>query len=122
MVVVDNLQLIAPADYREPRRIQLEAIARDLKWLAKELNCVVLLLCQLNADAEGNEPDDRHYAESKQILAHADVAMLAHRADKADSDFLLKITKNRRGKPDRLTLIFDGAYQRFTDPSLVDLY
>lgn len=117
LLIVDNLQLVAPADYREPRRMQLETIARDLKRLAKELECVVLLLCQLNADAEGNEPDDRHYSESKQILSHADTAMLAHRADKADSDFLLKITKNRRGKPDRVTLHFDGAYQRFTDPS-----
>lgn len=118
MIVVDNLQLVAPADSKEPRRMQLESIARDLKRMAKELDCVVLLLCQLNADAEGAEPDDRHYSESKQILSHADTAMLAHRADKTDSDFLLKITKNRRGKPDRLTLHFDGAYQRFTDPLL----
>ncbi len=118
LLIVDNLQLVAPADSKEPRRMQLESIARDLKRMAKELDCVVLLLCQLNADAEGAEPDDRHYSESKQILSHADVAMLAHRADKTDSDFLLKITKNRRGKPDRLTLHFDGAYQRFTDPML----
>lgn len=120
LIIVDNLQLVAPADYREPRRMQLEGISRELKQLAKELDCVVLLLCQLNADAEGNEPDDRHYAESKQILSHADTAILAHRADKSDSDFLLKITKNRRGKPDRVTLQFDGAYQRFTDPSDVE--
>lgn len=120
LLIVDNLQLVAPADYREPRRMQLETIARDLKRLAKELDCVVLLLCQLNADAEGNEPDDRHYSEGKQILSHADTAMLAHRADKADSDFLLKITKNRRGKPDRVMLHFDGAYQRFTDPSEIE--
>ena len=121
LIVVDNLQLVSPTDHREPRRMQLETISRELKRLAKELDCVVLLLCQLNADAEGAEPDDRHYSESKQILAHADVAMLAHRASKADSDFLLKITKNRRGKPDRLTLHFDGAYQRFTDPMVAGL-
>lgn len=120
LIVVDNLQLVTPADYREPRRMQLEGISRELKQLAKELDCAVLLLCQLNADAEGSEPDDRHYAESKQILSHADTAMLAHRADKADSDFLLKITKNRRGKPDRVTLQFDGAYQRFTDPQDIE--
>jgi len=77
------------------------------------------LLCQLNADAEGKEPDDAHYSEGKQILGHADISILAHRADKGDSDFLLKITKNRHGKPDRLTLHFNGAYQRFIDPTLM---
>ncbi|HBE71131.1 MAG TPA: hypothetical protein DDW52_23535 [Planctomycetaceae bacterium] len=118
-IVLDNLQLVTPSDPKEPRRMQLESTSRELKRLAKELDCVVLLLCQLNADAEGNEPDDRHYSESKQILSHADLAMLAHRASKTDSDFLLKITKNRRGKPDRLTLHFDGAYQRFQDPVCV---
>ena len=100
------------------RRLQLVSITQDLKRLAKELDCCVLLLAQLNADAEGKEPDDTHYSESKQILADADVAMLAHRESKTDSDFLLKITKNRRGTQGRVNLLFDGAYQRFEDPLL----
>lgn len=116
LLIVDNLQLVKHTDNSMQRRLQLVSITQDLKRLAKELDCCVLLLAQLNADAEGKEPDDTHYSESKQILADADIAMLAHRADKTDSDFLLKITKNRRGKPDRINLHFDGAYQRFVDP------
>lgn len=108
--------LVQPADIKAPRRLQLTQITADLKRIAKELDCCVILLTQLNADAEGREPDDTHYWESKQILQDADVAMLAHRETKTDSDFLLKITKNRRGKPGQLRLHVDGAYQRFTDP------
>lgn len=117
LIVVDNLQLIKPLDYKQEKRLQLTGITNDLKRLAKELDCVVLLLCQLNADAIGKEPDDRHYAESKQILADADIAMLAHRSDQASKDFLIKVTKNRRGAQGRVVLQFDGAYQRFTEPS-----
>lgn len=119
LLIVDNLQLVRHQDSTIARRLQLTSITQDLKRLAKELNCCVLLLAQLNADAEGKEPDDTHYSESKQILADADVAMLAHRENKTDSDFLLKITKNRRGTQGRINLHFDGAYQRFVDPDLV---
>lgn len=116
LLIVDNLQLVRHQDSSMQRRLQLVSITQDLKRLAKELDCCVLLLAQLNADAEGKEPDDTHYSESKQILADADVAMLAHRENKTDSDFLLKITKNRRGTQGRVHLHFDGAYQRFEDP------
>jgi replicative DNA helicase len=118
LLVVDNLQLVRHADYSMQRRLQLCSITSDLKRLAKELDCCVLLLAQLNADAENKEPDDTHYSESKQILADADIAMLAHRESKTDSDFALLVTKNRRGTQGRITLRFDGAYQRFTDPSV----
>ncbi len=116
LLIVDNLQLVRHSDNSMARRLQLTSITQDLKRLAKELDCCVLLLAQLNADAEGKEPDDTHYSESKQILADADVAILAHRESKTDSDFLLKITKNRRGTQGRVNLHFDGAYQRFADP------
>lgn len=118
LLVVDNLQLIRHVDSSIARRFQLTSITQDLKRLAKELDCCVLLLAQLNADAEGKEPDDTHYSESKQILADADVAMLAHRTDKACTDFLIKVTKNRRGTQGRVNLHFDGTYQRFEDPLL----
>ena len=41
LLIVDNLQLVEPEDSREPKRIQLSMITRQLKLLAKDLKCEI---------------------------------------------------------------------------------
>jgi replicative DNA helicase len=118
LVVVDNLQLMQSDSPKLQRYEQLSRITGELKRLAKELRATVLLLSQLNADADNASPTDKHYSGSKQILADADVAMLMHRQTKTDSQVELNITKNRRGAPGKLYLDFDGAVQRFSEQEL----
>ena len=48
----DYIQLITPAGKEEQRRLQLERIVNDYKWIAKEYNCVVVLASQLNRALE----------------------------------------------------------------------
>lgn len=115
LVVIDNLQLMQSDSPKLQRYEQLTRITGDLKRLAKELQVTILLLSQLNADAENASPTDKHYAGSKQILADADVAMLMHRQSKTDSRVELKVTKNRRGAPGEIVLHFDGVVQRFDE-------
>ena len=44
----DYIQLIACNGKEEQRRLQIEKLVNDYKWLAKETNCVVVLASQLN--------------------------------------------------------------------------
>lgn len=48
----DYIQLITPSGKEEQRRLQLERIVNDYKWIAKEYNCVVVLASQLNRALE----------------------------------------------------------------------
>lgn len=111
LVVVDHLGLF-PYSPRMPRHQQLVQVTAQLKAMAKELNVTVLLLNQLNADADNSEPNDTHYAESKGILANLDVSILLHRETKTSEEMKCKITKNRKGAPGECKLHFDGECQR----------
>ena len=57
LIVVDYLQLMSGGG-QENRATELEEISRSLKALAKELDCPVLALSQLNRDVE-KRPDKR---------------------------------------------------------------
>lgn len=111
LVIVDHLGLF-PHDKKIPRYQQLVEVTRELKAMAKELEVAVLVLNQLNIDADGEEPTDRHYAESKGVLANMDVSVLLHRESKTSEELKCKITKNRKGAPGECSLRFDGVIQR----------
>jgi replicative DNA helicase len=63
-VFVDYLQLVTPNDERKNRYEQIGDICRGLKALAKELDCAVVALCQLNRLADGEIPRLIHLRES----------------------------------------------------------
>lgn len=111
LVIVDHLGLF-PHDRRVPRHQQLVEVTRDFKAMAKDLGMTILVLNQLNADADGEEPTDQHYSESKGILANLDVSILLHRESKTSPEMKCKITKNRKGAPGECKLAFDGVIQR----------
>jgi replicative DNA helicase len=115
LVVIDHLLLFPYKDKRVPRHQQLVEITRDLKQMAKECGVAVLLLNQLNADADGEEPSDKHFSESKAILQNLDVSILLHRETKSSEEMKLKITKNRKGAPGEVLMKFIGAVQRFEE-------
>ena len=48
VIIDDYIQLISPENGIDQRRLQLEKIVNDYKWLAKNNNCVVILVSQLN--------------------------------------------------------------------------
>lgn len=115
LVVVDHLGLFPHVDRRIQRHQQLVEVTRELKAMAKELNLTILLLNQLNADADGAEPSDKHYADSKGILANLDVSILLHREDKSALEMKCKITKNRKGAQGECKLLFDGEIQQVSN-------
>ncbi len=82
-IMVDYLQLMtAPGSARESRQVEVSAISRGIKALARELNVPIVCLAQLNRGAEqreGHRPRMSDLRESGSIEQDADVIILLHR-------------------------------------------
>jgi replicative DNA helicase len=119
-VVVDYLQLIT-GDARRDRHIVVGEISRQLKILARDLDCPVVALSQLNRDSVGKgrrAPSLGDLRESGSIEQDADVVILLQRAleedDKPGDRLNVYVAKNRHGKTGMRTLLFEGQYSRLT--------
>lgn len=121
LVVVDYLGLVK-GDYGENRVLEIGSITRSLKALAKELNCPVLLLAQLNRTLEqrgDKRPILSDLRESGSVEQDADVVMCLYRdelhnpesPDKGCAELLVR--KNRAGKTGVIPLVFQGEFCRF---------
>ncbi|MBL8874234.1 MAG: replicative DNA helicase [Phycisphaerae bacterium] len=84
-IMIDYLQLLtSPGAARESRQVEVSAISRNIKALARELNVPVICLSQLNRASEqreGNKPRMSDLRESGSIEQDADVVILLHRED-----------------------------------------
>lgn len=120
LIIVDYLQLVEPDDRRAPREQQVAAMTRRFKALARELNIPVLLVAQLNrqADTESAKPKLSHLRESGAIEQDANIVLFVHRvgyfndaADQTDCDVV--IAKNRGGPVGEVKLRWFGPHVRF---------
>jgi replicative DNA helicase len=131
LVVVDYIQLIEGGQGRDSRQEQIAKISRRLKILAKELDCPVLALSQLNRKAEDREdhrPRMGDLRESGAIEQDADMVLLLHRPEYYDANDSpgvaeLHIAKNRNGGVGTVKLTFVRHLARFenlrVDPPLM---
>lgn len=131
IVIIDYLQLLtAPGSARESRQVEVSAISRGLKALARELDIPIVCLSQLNRASEqreGNRPRMSDLRESGSIEQDADVVMLLHREDYyhvGNEEWLannpdkvgtaeLIIAKQRNGPTDLVRLTWDPDTTRF---------
>lgn len=116
LVVVDYLQLVEPLNRREPRQEQVAGIARHLKQLARELECPVLSLAQLNRSSEdrpGGRPRLADLRESGGIEQDSDMVVLLHRPDATTDIVEALVEKNRNGPTGPVTLVFRKEFMRF---------
>jgi len=127
LLVVDYLQLMrAPmrGNY-DNRQQEIAAISGGLKALAKELKIPVMVLSQLNREAEkreGGRPRLSDLRESGAIEQDADVvALIAPKDDRKDEEVVaeeitqavLIIAKNRNGPQGKIPLQFRRDITRF---------
>lgn len=113
LVVVDYIGLVRPDDHRIPRHEQVAQVTRDLKTLAKELDCPVIALCQLNR--EGDEsPRLVHLRESGSIEQDADMVILLHKTSETTVD--MKVAKHRQGEVGTIGMEWCGKRTRFVEP------
>ncbi|MBQ7649547.1 MAG: replicative DNA helicase [Victivallales bacterium] len=129
VIFIDYLQLIkVHSKSNASRENEVSMISGALKAMAKELNIPVVVLAQLNRQAEqqGEKPKLSHLRESGAIEQDADVVALLHRdRDKqyeqgeGNDDTPLKaeliIAKNRNGGTGKNHLLFFPRYTCFAN-------
>lgn len=103
VIVVDYLQLLKESDSKQPRERQVAQISRALKILARELDCAVIVACQLNRNAANadRKPALSELRESGSIEQDADVVILLHHElinNTPTGEVELVIAKNRTGR------------------------
>ena len=59
VIMDDYIQLVAPDGKIPERRLQLEKLVNDYKWLSKEMKCAVVLASQLNRSIESRYKNAR---------------------------------------------------------------
>ena len=131
IILDDYIQLINPTRQVDQRRLQLESLVNDYKWLAKEHKCVVVLASQLNRALETRstaaKPQLSDLAESGAIEQVAENVFFTYydykingNADKGKNIITIVARKVRYGETGEIDLGFDGDKARFYN-SIEDL-
>ncbi|HEY3777734.1 MAG TPA: replicative DNA helicase [Rhizomicrobium sp.] len=140
-VIIDHIQLVAPARRFENRVQEITDISKGLKVLAKELDVPVIALSQLSRGVDSRDdkrPVLSDLRESGSIEQDADVVMFVYREayylktrkpDESDPEFTkwsekmervnhladLLVEKHRHGATTKIELFFDDRFTRFKD-------
>ena len=132
-IMIDYLQLLSsPGAARESRQVEVGAISRGVKALARELKVPIVCLSQLNRGPESrdnNRPRLSDLRESGSLEQDADVVLLLHREEYyhiGDPDWLndpnnadkmgvaeIIIAKQRNGPTGTVRLTWDSNTTRF---------
>ena len=124
LVVVDCLQALAVSDNDEMSVEESGHCANELKQLAVDFNCPVLLLSQLGTHSN-QRPTHTDILNASVIEPSADVFMLLYRIDAGVTHgslaaMELMISKNRGGSIGRVLLNFDQRFLRFQQHNELD--
>ncbi len=122
MIMIDYLQLMQVAGHTEGRTQEISEISRSMKALAKEYDCPVIALSQLNRGVEqrpNKRPMNSDLRESGAIEQDADVILFIYRDeyyneesnDKGIAELILG--KQRNGEIGTCRAAFVGKFTRF---------
>ena len=127
IIFIDYIGLITSETPDAPMYEQQSAISKSLKSLARELEIPLVVLCQVNRDAEGVEPNLAQLRGSGSIEQDADVVMFIHgkRNERRDSDDeydsvqerRLIVAKQRNGPVGDVDVLFLSEYTKFESKS-----
>lgn len=128
LIVIDYLQLMSGSSGSENRATEISEISRALKGLARELNCPLVALSQLNRSLEqrpNKRPIMSDLRESGAIEQDADLILFIYRdevynpdsPDKGTAELI--IGKQRNGPIGTVRVAFQGSSTRFLNYSPV---
>lgn len=127
LACIDYLSLveIESSQRKEMRHQQVAAISRGLKRLAKELKIPIVVLQQLNREADNAEPKLSNLRESGAVEQDADIVMFLHhglvgKTPMPPNQRMLLVPKFRAGPMGNITVSWDGRRTRFSDPQAAD--
>lgn len=121
LVVIDYIQLLT-GDKSKDKNQEVSEMSRQLKILAKDLNCPVIILSQLNRGVEQRAekiPTLADLRDSGAIEQDADIVMFLYRDEYYNPDSNKKgiaeciIAKHRTGSTGTVELTWEGKYTKF---------
>jgi len=123
LVIIDYLQLMEAEG--ENRNLQIGKITRQLKMLAREIDCPVVVLSQLSRppkDQKVRKPGLSDLRDSGSIEQDADIVIFLHRDDYYTKEESQKpgicdvdIAKHRNGAIGTVELTWVARYTKFAD-------
>ena len=125
LVVVDYLQLMKFDGKADSRQQEISAISRNMKLLAREMDCPVIVLSQLSRAPE-QRPDKRpilsDLRESGSIEQDADIVIFLYRDDYYNPETPgvceINIAKHRSGPTGKIELTWVSRYTKFSDKAM----
>ena len=128
IVIIDYVQLMKADGNFKDRRLEVEAISRELKILAKETNSVIIALAQLSRGVEQRQDKRPMMSDLKEaggLEQDGDVIMLLYRDDyynkpeepsiTGKSEVECIVAKNKDGEVGTVKMDFYKPIQRFYD-------
>ncbi|MDO4544613.1 MAG: replicative DNA helicase [Bacillota bacterium] len=124
LIVIDYLQLMNPEGKADSRTQEISVISRNLKLLARELDCPVLVLSQLSRAPEtrtDHRPMLSDLRESGSIEQDADIVIFLYRDEyyhedtEAQGECEVIISKQRSGPTGTVKVAWLDKYTKFVD-------
>ena len=94
----DYIQLISCEGYEDTRRLQIEKLVNDYKWLAKENNCVVVLASQLNRAIERDNRGKTYNPQLSDLAESGAIEQVAENVFFSYYDYKVRQEKSIHGK------------------------
>ncbi len=90
LVIIDYLQLLQSTEKQQNREREVATITRDLKLMTLEFKIPIIILSQLNRNAEGNRPTMADLRESGAIEQDSDNVIFLHEPNEKEKEKLIK--------------------------------
>ena len=122
VIIDDYIQLIDMEGAADQRRLEVEKIMYEYKWLCKKINCSSILISQLNREIERRDdpvPQMSDFAESGAIEQTAEMAAFVYYPFSTDPEMYdrfesrIIVAKSRYGNIGRFVVGYDGNVCKF---------
>ena len=120
-VIIDFMTLLRSSRQYDSRNLEVGAISRELKLLAKELKIPIMALSQLNRNVtDEQEPSLADIRDSGELEQNADICIFLWNVNSNLGYKGVKVAKNRMGMTGTVQMRFTGENMKFEELSEID--